>query len=42
VVKTAVVDVAVRAVAKVADVKVDREVLHLFTGQMFLRTPMTS
>jgi hypothetical protein len=43
VVKVAVVDAVVKVEAKaVADVKVDRVVLHLFTGLMFLRMPMTS
>jgi hypothetical protein len=47
--KAAAEDVVVRAVVKaearvvaVADVKVDRAVLPRFTGQMFLRMPMTS
>jgi hypothetical protein len=53
VVKTAVVDAVVKAVADVKvgraeakaaaeDVKVDRAVLRRFTGLMFQRTPMTS
>lgn len=42
--KAAAVDVVVKAVALVvvADVKVDKAVLPRFTGQMFLRMPMTS